>query len=266
MYATLTTLLDRLESTAISCTDVIRWGCPVPSFGDPMTSRVASLGLNPSNREFVDELGQELDGMDRRFHTLSSLGLDSWSDVDARHLRLIIDACRDYFLGNPYDRWFKRLDQVVSGAGASFYDVTRSACHLDLIPYATARKWTDLSSHQRSALLGIAGDTLGLLLRESPVRILILNGMSVVENFQEIAGISLEKQDMAAWALPRHATADVAGFAYSGVVDTVGGIEIGHDVLVLGFNHNLQSSFGVTTEVVHAIRDWIAETAPEAVD
>ena len=62
MYTTLTTLIDRLDSTAISGTNAILWGCPVPSFGDLSSSQVATIGLNPSNREFVDESGNELQG------------------------------------------------------------------------------------------------------------------------------------------------------------------------------------------------------------
>src|SRR5688572_16748597 len=122
MYTTLTTLINRLDSNAVLGTGVIQWGCPVPSFGDLSTSRVATLGLNPSNREFVDESGNELVGTSRRFHTLKSLGLRSWSDVDSRHLRLMLESCYSYFLGNPYDRWFKILDQVVAGTNASYYD------------------------------------------------------------------------------------------------------------------------------------------------
>lgn len=263
MHTTLTTLIDRLDSPAMSGTDVIRWGCPVPSFGDLWSSRVATLGLNPSNREFVDELGNELQGPSRRFHTLASLGLTSWSDVDSRHLRLILESCRTYFLGNPYDTWFKRLDQVVSGAYASFYDASCRACHLDLIPYATERKWTELTARQRSSLLAVAADTLGLLLRDSPVRVLILNGRSVVEHFQDMAGIQLERLEMAVWSLPRQSKPDVTGVAYRGVVDTLSGISLSHEILILGYNHNLQSSFGVSTEVIHAIRDWIAQAVDE---
>ena len=70
---------------------------------------------------------------------------------------------------------------------------------------------------------------------------------------------------MRAWSLPRQSKPDVMGFAYEGMVDAVSGIELGHKVLVLGFNHNLQSSFGVTTEVIYAIRDWIARAAREVI-
>jgi hypothetical protein len=223
------------------------------------------LGLNPSNREFVDRSGNELQGALRRFHTLNSLGLTSWSDVDTRHLRLILESCRSYFLGNPYDTWFRKLDLVVSAAKASYYDVSRRACHLDLIPYATARKWTELTAEQRSSLMTVAGDTLGLLLRDSPVRILILNGQSVVNHFENIADVRLEAQHMPAWSLPRNSRPDVTGVAYRGVVERLLGIGLGRELLVLGFNHNLQSSFGVTTGVVNAIRRWIAEATTEVV-
>ena len=264
MHGALTTLIDRLDSSAMSGTDVIRWGCPVPSFGDLSNATVATLGLNPSNREFVDEVGQELQGRCRRFHTLKSLGLVSWSDVDARHLRLILESCRTYFFGNPYDRWFKRLDRVVSGAAASFYGESRAACHLDLIPYATERKWTELTAGQRSSLLAIAADTLGLLLSDSPVRTLILNGKAVVEQFQDIAGITLERRQMPCWSLAREQNRDVAGFAYRGVVHTLSGVSLPNEILVLGYNHNLQSSYGVTNEAISAIRDWISQVVSEA--
>lgn len=264
MYSTLTTLIDRLDSSAVSATNVIPWGCPVPSFGDLSKSQVATLGLNPSNREFVDESGNELQGALRRFHTLSSLGLKSWSDVDVRHLRMILESCTKYFLGNPYDKWFKQLDKVVAGTGASYYAASAMACHLDLIPYATSRKWTELTGQQRSSLLAVAGDTLALLLRDSPVRTLILNGSSVVQLFQDIAGIRLENHEMPSWSLPRESKPDVMGVASIGTVDMLSGIALEHRILVLGFNHNLQSSFGVTRQATEAIRRWIGQASDEA--
>ena len=244
---------------------VIPWGAPVPCFGDLARSKVATLGLNPSNREFVDDAGRELDGRHRRFHTLKSLGLTRWSDASAQHLRLILETCRAYFLRNPYDRWFKTLDHVISGTKASYYDATVGACHLDLIPYATSRKWTDLTFRDRAFLLALTGDSLGLLLRDSPVRVLVLNGSSVAQRLQEIAGVRLERQPMHEWSLPRRARSHVTGLAYRGTVRTLGGVALRRELLVLGFNHNIQSSFGVTTEVRSAIRHWITRAAATVV-
>jgi hypothetical protein len=263
MLTALATLINRLDSSAFQETNVIRWGCPVPSFGDLTRARVATLGLNPSNREFMDDSGNELQGLSRRFHTLHSLGLRTWSEVDARHIRQILDSCLTYFQGNPYNTWFRRLDQIVTATKTSFYDTKNKACHLDLIPFATERKWTELSTRERTLLLTMAGDTLGLLLRDSPVRILILNGRSVVQQFEENARVYLERQEMYSWSLPRQSKLNVIGVAYRGVVDNLSGIGLGRKMLVLGFNHNLQSSFGVTTDVVQAIRRWIARLSRE---
>lgn len=264
LFPTVVNLLERLEAAAARDADVIKWGCPVPAFGDPARSRVATLGLNPSNREFVDADGVELAGDARRFHTLASLGLTAWEDAGAEHVDRILASCRNYFAGNPYDRWFRRLDTVVAGTGASFYDPASPACHLDLIPYATAGKWAALSVQQRDGLMNLAGDTLGRLLRRSAIRVLILNGQSVVSLFQAATDIRLARSAMPSWALPRQSGAGVSGFAYQGRVDTVLGYSLPHELLVLGFNHNLQSSFGVTSQVIAGIRHWIGQNAATA--
>ena len=261
MHTTLTTLLNQLDTPDFSGTDVIPWGCPVPSFGDLSRSSVATLGINPSNREFVDHSGEELDGPYRRFPTLQSFGLRSWSDVDVRHVRVIVESCYSYFDGNPYNAWFKKLDHIVSGAKASYSGDPVHACHLDLIPFATKRKWTDIPVKDQSALLDISGDTLAHLIQNSPVQTLILNGASVVAQFQKLSGICLESQNMPAWSLQRTRGNDVLGVAYRGVVDSLSNMSIGREILVLGFNHNLQSSFGVSSNIVNSIRRWVGKEA-----
>lgn len=265
MEFTLPNLVECLSNPSLSSTRVIPWGSPVPTFGDLSRSRVATLGLNPSNREFVDNRGNELSGAARRFHTLGSLGLARWADAQETHYELIVQSCRAYFTNNPYDSWFRQLDHVIAGTAASYYDQTAQACHLDLIPFATVCKWTELSREQRATLFSVAGDTLGHLLKDSPVRILVLNGRSVVEQFAEIAGVTLEEKEMEGWALRRGGHASIAGYSYKGQVSTVAGVELGREVLILGYNHNLQSSFGVTNVVRTSIRRWIARAAREAV-
>jgi hypothetical protein len=94
---------------------------------------------------------------------------------------------------------------------------------------------------------------------------LILNGNSVVENFQEIAGVQLDKQAMDDWSLPRRSRTGVMGFAYKGFVRTILNIDLEREILVLGFNHNIQSSFGVTSEVLASMHHWIADTADEVI-
>jgi hypothetical protein len=263
LRAALSVLLDRMENSALTLAHVIPWAAPVPAFGDPAQARVATVGLNPSNREFVSADGQELHGHSRRFQTLSSLGLARWSEANAIHIDLIEKSCRTYFSTNPYDAWFRSLDRILSGVGISYYSGA-TACHLDLIPFATASKWTLLNALQRSALLSFAGETLGLLIRDSLVEVVVLNGSSVVKKFQEISGARLDETRMREWSLSRRQQSALSGFAYSGKVRQILGIPLGRKILVLGYNHNLQSSFGITTEVRAAIGEWIAREAREA--
>jgi len=91
--------------------------------------------------------------------------------------------------------------------------------------------------------------------------LLVLNGRSVVVNFERIAGVELERQVMKGWELPRRSQSNVTGIAYKGTINHLSGIELKRKLLVVGFNHNIQSSFGVTREVRASIRSWIGRTA-----
>lgn len=259
IFPTVVSLLERLSERGGE-NGVVDWGAPVPYFGDITRSEIATVGLNPSNREFVDDDGRELDGILRRFHTLTSLSIDSWREVDGNHVQMILDACRVYFEVNPYNRWFQRLEDLVSGVNATFYGDTSSACHLDLIPFATFQKWGSLGVDERTRLLDVNRDTLGRLLQASRVRLLILNGSSVVQHFQQLTGVAMEACEKEDWTLGRAGTTPVVGISFECVINEIAGVHLERDILVLGYNHNLQSSYGVTRPVMSSIRDWVART------
>jgi len=80
----------------------------------------------------------------------------------------------------------------------------------------------------------------------------------VVAQFENLSGTRLSMEEIPSWALPRRSGADVPGRGYIGELDSLGDARLDHRILVLGFNHNLQSSFGVTTEVIESIRNWVA--------
>lgn len=260
MYATIALMLDRLECATGSVDALLGWACPVPYFGAIEQSRVATVGINPSNREFVCTQGEELDGGARRLPTLQSLGLRSWTDADANAVRSIAAACSRYFLRNPYDRWFRVLDRALASTPGSYYSRATPACHLDLVPFATCEKWGSVSSSDRDALLQMSAHAVARLLREVPIECLVLNGRSVVTHFERLAGISLAEKAMPAWDLRRNGSS-VSGFAYTGRISRFDGWDLEREVRVLGYNHNLQSSFGVTSQAIDAIADWLASEA-----
>lgn len=263
MLKVLPYLINRLETSSLQDTKVIPWSCPVPSFGDASRSKIATVGINPSNKEFVDDKQNELTDECRRFHTLRSLGLKKWTDAKEAHHNKIALACQRYFEFNPYDRWFRELDFLMSGTNFSYYSSMFTACHLDLVPFATSCKWTELSTAHKANLLAISGDALGRLVRDSPIQVLVLNGSSVISHLQKICTIDLESTRKPDWELPRPGGLGVAGYAYYGSIKILAGVALKQEVAVLGFNHNIQSSFGVTREVKISIQRWISRKAQE---
>ena len=130
---------------------VIPKSTPVVAFGDPRRVRVATLGINPSSAEFNDRSGELLTGPRRRLATLDSIGAGSYTGIDDEAARRILDDCAMYFQRRPYG-WFNALDQILRPAlAASYFD--GSACHLDLVQWATDPIWQDLPEQVQARLL-----------------------------------------------------------------------------------------------------------------
>ncbi len=256
-------MISLISEQPLHTLDVINWAAPIPYFGDPCKAKIATVGLNPSDREFLSSEGVELNDSSRRFHTLTSLGLGSWKELTLDQLVSIHNSCTEYFSRNPYDAWFKPMDLLLSGTDDSFYSSLFHACHLDLIPYATGVKWAYLKAWQRDSLLTISASFLGQILKYSPIKILILNGKTVVENFERACNVSFHKEPMDAWCLPRKNGNHISGFSYEGSISQMAGINIGKEVYILGYNHNIQSSYGVTSLVRKSIQEWISQKTKE---
>src|SRR5712692_1443193 len=94
---------------------IVPGSTPVVSFGHPLRPKVATLGINPSSREFLAGGASLLSGPKRRLATLESLGLASYDEMTPQTARCVIDDCASYFERQPYG-WFKPLDTILSGA------------------------------------------------------------------------------------------------------------------------------------------------------
>jgi hypothetical protein len=243
--------------------NVLNWGSPIISFGDFRKAKIATLGLNPSNLEFMDAYGNELNGFKRRFQTLNSLDLESWSNVNEEHLKLMLKSCWTYFDGNPYNEWFKKLDFIISGTSLSFYLPSYEACHLDLVPYTTTSKWAELSSNQKTSLLRLSEDYLGNILKHSSIRLLILNGKSVVDNFEKVSGTKLLSEHRPNWDLLRTKNKKVNGISFYGSIKYFRDINFKKQIKIIGYNHNIQSSYGISKDILTSLRDWITLQSKE---
>ena len=116
-------LIDMVRREA-PVVEVVPGSTPVVAFGDPFVANAATLGINPSSREFRDG-EQLLDGPSRRLATLRSLGAESLASLTDEQVLEVVEDCARYFDPdrNPYRRWFDPLDRVLrASVGASYYE------------------------------------------------------------------------------------------------------------------------------------------------
>lgn len=230
---------------------VVPGSTPVVAFGDPATARAATLGINPSRSEFVDGQGRLLDGGQRRLATLGSLGAARLDELTDRQVGEVVADCAAYFGRNPYRLWFDPLDQLLrAAAGASYYDGT--ACHLDLVQWATDPVWGQISEDRaRRALMDDGVPHLRAQLAASPeIGVVLCNGRQVIDQVQA-AGL---------------AGLDEAGVIRSGQVTCrlYSGTAGAGAARWIGWSANLQSSWGVSSELKRELAAWVAQTLSEA--
>jgi hypothetical protein len=234
---------------------IVEHSTPVLSFGDPLRAEVATLGINPSRQEFYSTTGVLLSGGERRLATADSLGATPGQPLTANQAREVVADCNSYFDRNPYDYWFRPLDTLLSQAfGASYPDGT--ACHLDLVQWATDPVWGKLPDRASAELLLAEGRPhLKRLLSRSSVRLVLLNGTEVVRQVghAELAQLHEVKQIPVGSRPCRLFAGEGLGINY------------------VGWSTNLQSSFGVsnefkqrlTREVQDLAAGLVAAAAPE---
>jgi hypothetical protein len=123
---------QQLSADREALAEIEREATPVLVFGQWQTSRFATAGLNPSEIEFRDRLGQALAGSKQRF-----LHWPADGQLTEERLQVARERAEQYFtLGNTYTRWFDLYTAFLAGAGVSFKD--GAACHTDYIsPFAT---------------------------------------------------------------------------------------------------------------------------------
>lgn len=161
---------------------------PVLFFGDLPTADLATVGLNPSDREYTTRTGELLSGPAQRFATLESLGATSRDRLTEDQCDRAIERMRGYFGPEaPVYGWFRGLGRVVEGLSSSF--TAGRAAHLDLVQEATRPTWSRLEERERDALLGADLDFLEWQIRTFPLRV-ICTGARVGRHVRERLGVT----------------------------------------------------------------------------
>jgi hypothetical protein len=190
---------ERIRRPVPAGLSVLPGSLPVVSFGDPNAATVATLSLNPSWLEFQSASGAWLLGRQRRLASLVSLVADDPRDLDNAQVAQVVAQSKAYFRGpNWYRRWFHWLESLLQESDAGSY-LDGSACHLDLMQWATKPAQGELPAPVWKRLVEQDHDFLHRQLRNSNVDVVLLNGASVVRWVQQAGLVSNFDEDALAY-------------------------------------------------------------------
>ncbi len=168
---------------------------PVLFFGDLFTASVATVGLNPSDQEYLGRGGIELDGPARRFETLTSLGAADRSSLTDEQCDRAIQTMRAYYQPEkPIYSWFRSLDRVIRVMGYKYE--AGEVAHLDLAQEATTPTWSELSKTSPTEFEVLRSADLPFLrwqLETFPAHTVICNGRTVFTEVCRLIGGQVEE-------------------------------------------------------------------------
>ena len=222
---------------------VVPLSTPVVSFGDPSKARVATLGINPSDKEFLDNRGALLVGSEQRFANLPFLDAQRCEDLDEHQIRIVVEWCNNYFHGNWYKKWFGVIEKwILPKIGTSYMD--GSACHLDLVQWATNPVWQKLDPTTATRKLMEEGaEHLKQQLATENITTVIALGRTVWDQLRATGLCSFE---------------DVGSFKVcKGKKNATLRIGSGSGSTFIGWASNLQSQQGLTNEDRDALGSWL---------
>ena len=188
-------VIERAMATYPDIPQIVKYSTPVVSFGYPIGSRVATLGINPSSNEFQIGNGNKepLASSEKRLVDTQVLGLDNVQSLSRNQAIEVINGCYTYFNNKPYS-WFDDLENyVLKPTGSSYKD--GSACHLDLVQWATDPVWQDkkMPKENKKLLLDADKGFLEYQLSNYEFEYVFLNGSTVLEQVEKLNLVNLQK-------------------------------------------------------------------------
>jgi hypothetical protein len=177
---------------------------PVLFFGDLLTARVVTVGLNPSRQEYLDRSGRELDGAQRRFETLRSLGVAARCHLTDEQCDRAMQRMREFYRpGKPIYWWFRSLDRVTRAMGLQYE--RGEVAHLDLVQEATDPTWSSLEQTRSVEAQALRSADLPFLrwqVETFPLRAVVCDGRTVFDKVCRLLGgrtVQIGTQALVTW-------------------------------------------------------------------
>jgi hypothetical protein len=166
---------------------------PIIYFGNYDAAKACTVSLNPSNKEFTDNTDRLLDERNaERLCSRKKLNRADNDELSDDEANTVLKYCTDYFKLRPLKSWFSHIDYFIKEYGNySYYDGT--CVHLDLVQWATYKKWNDVPNSIQRYHLKSDLPVLKYLLNKD-FEIIFLNGTTTVKNVRDCLDITLKEK------------------------------------------------------------------------
>jgi len=175
---------------------IIHGTTPVIYFGNYDDAKACTISINPSDKEFKNGKGELLKNGKERLCSREMLDISDNKKLSNSQAKKVIDYCKKYFHNNPYKIWFNPVDFFIKQFGYSYNDSGYDTCvHLDLVQWATD-KWSSIPEDIKKKHLKKDLPILKHLLSKKDLKIMFLNGKTVVEEVKQHLNINLEEKSV----------------------------------------------------------------------
>jgi hypothetical protein len=137
-------LIEKISEPLPTIVKIVEGSIPIVFFGNVEKAEIATLSLNPSNKEF------EHNGV-RRCVDRMELGVSDNQKLTSGQAESVYKSLLLFFKVNPYKTWFNPMNNMFKSKGYEYYN--DKIVHLDISPWATSDKWGSLSLEQRESII-----------------------------------------------------------------------------------------------------------------
>ena len=173
-------LLDYISRPIPQGIPIVPQSIPIVFFGEIEKARLATIAINPSNREFTNTKHEIFPPNKKRFVDRDILGVSDNDTLSLKQAEMVYQSLCNFFHKRPYMQWFGQLEKLFLEANLSYFK--GDIINLDISPWATSVKWSNLTEEQRSDLVSHGGKLLQTILNAGQLRCLFVNGKTAIDH------------------------------------------------------------------------------------
>ena len=176
-------LIDKVSQPLPSTDKIVEGSIPIVFFGNVERAEIATLSLNPSNKEF------EHNGV-RRCIDRKQLKVADNQKLSSEQAESVYKSLLLYFKVNPYKTWFNPMNKLFQSKGYEYYN--DQIVHLDISPWATNDKWKNLSRDEREPIIDTT--IIKNVIEKRGIKKLFINGKTALNVF--FATFNIEEKEI----------------------------------------------------------------------